>query len=47
MTDYYCDDSYPYPTELLVLLQKCIPRLCPAKKDVFQFFRAAGIDHDL
>ncbi len=39
---YGPEDSYHYPTELLLLLQKCIPLLCPAKKDVFQFFRAAG-----
>ncbi len=47
MAHYGSDDSYHYPTELLVLLQKCIPRLCPAKKDMFQFFRAAGVDHDI
>src|SRR5271167_3720807 len=43
MDNYGAEDSYHYPTELLVLLQKCIPLLCPAKKDIFQFFRAAGI----
>jgi hypothetical protein len=42
MSTFGADDSYHYPTELLALLQKCIPLLCPAKKDVFQFFRAAG-----
>jgi restriction system protein len=44
MGDYGPEDSYHYPTELLVLLQKCVPLLCPAKKDVFQFFRAAAVD---
>jgi hypothetical protein len=43
MSDYGAEDSYHYPTELLLLLQKCVPLLCPAKKDVFQFFRAAGV----
>jgi restriction system protein len=47
MADYGPHDSYHYPTELLALLQKCIPLLCPAKKDVFQFFRAAGLNPDL
>jgi hypothetical protein len=47
MGDYGPDDSYHYPTELLALLQKCVPLLCPAKRDVFQFFRAAGVDRDL
>ena len=44
MGNYGAENSYHYPTELLVLLQKCIPLLCPAKKDIFQFMRAAGID---
>ncbi len=41
---YGPEASYHWPTELLSLLQKCIPLLCPAKRDVFQFFRAAGVD---
>ena len=42
MDTFGAEVSYHYPTELLVLLQNCIPLLCRAKKDVFQFFRAAG-----
>jgi hypothetical protein len=47
MGEYGPENSYHFPTELLALLQKCIPLLCPAKRDVFQFFRAGGLDRDL
>jgi restriction system protein len=47
VADYGPEDSYHYPTELLALLQDCIPLLCRGKSDVFQFFRAAGVSRDL
>jgi restriction system protein len=47
MANYGPEDSYHYPTELLALLQECVPLLCRGKMDVFQFFRAAGVSRDL
>jgi restriction system protein len=47
MADYGAEESYHYPTELLVLLQECVPLLCRGKRDIFQFFRAAGVARDL
>jgi hypothetical protein len=35
-------EAYHYPTDLLNLLIDTIPLLCRSKKDVIQFFRAAG-----
>ena len=37
------DKTYHYPPELLQLLVDTIPRLCKSKRDVFLFFRGAGV----
>ena len=36
-------ESYHYPTELLTLLVDTIPLICRSKRDVIQFFQAAGV----
>ena len=41
------DASYHYPPDLLQLLVDTIPRLCKTKRDVFLFFRGAGIKHSM
>jgi restriction system protein len=41
------DITYHYPPELFQLLVDAIPRLCRAKKDVFLFFRGAGVERRL
>jgi hypothetical protein len=37
------DAAYHYPPELLELLVQTIPRLCPSKPSVLDFFRGAGV----
>ena len=37
------DEAYHYPPELLQLLVDTIPRLCKSKRDVFLFFKGAGV----
>lgn len=41
------DASYHYPPDLLQLLVDTIPRLCKTKRDVFLFFRGAGIKRSM
>ena len=41
------DVTYHYPPELLQLLVDTIPRLCRSKRDVFLFFRGAGIKRSM
>ncbi len=38
---------YHHTPELMTLLRKAIPRLCPSKPDVLTFFRSAGVPEDL
>ena len=38
------DTTYHYPHELFQLLIETIPRLCKYKRDVFLFFRGAGVE---
>ena len=38
---------YHYPPELFQLLVDTIPRLCKSKRDVFTFFRGAGVEESL
>ena len=39
--------TYHYPPELFQLLVNTIPRLCKSKRDVFTFFRGAGVENSL
>ena len=41
------DGIYHYPPELLQLLVDVIPRLCKTKRDVFLFFRGAGVNRSM
>ena len=41
------DITFHYPPELFQLLIETIPRLCKYKRDVFLFFRGAGVENSV